>query len=348
MISKKRSNIYNLKEAHRIGFLIKKNKIELFVDFVYEYTNNAFLKEVKTFKIEELFLNSIKLEEFVSIFKKYFIFKNSSLKDNEYFNNLLIKNRIINSEFLIQNRNDILNKIKPMIGSQIKINDSMQKTYLLKQIILNIVKHNNEVTPQEQNCMLLENLSHILFIMCKKEGLFPELKKYIIYDKYALIDLNHIFSNNIANRSLDCIDLKNISNDNIEGVINLIFESCLSEKNFNHSNFFIRKDKSNALISKKLSNPIYIAFKTQTQEIIGNNTFNRLESLYIDKYMLDYCNRYNIDINLSLKEKEELLLTSLKNDISLIGYKSGVDNNSDFLTQEEIDALLDIAGMEED
>ena len=347
MISKKRSVNFNLKEAHRIGFLIKKNKTELFVDYVYEYTNKAFLKEVRTFKIEELFLNTIKLEEFVSIFKKYFIFKNSSLKENEYFNNLFIKDRIINSEFLIQNRNDILNKIKPMIGSQIKINDSMQKIYLLKQIILNVVKY-NEVTPQEQTLMLLENLSHILFLMCKKEGLFPELKKYVIFDKFALIDLNHIFSNNIANRSLDSVDLKNITNENIESVVNLIFELCLSEKNFNHSNFFIRKDKSNALISKKLLNPIYMAFKIKTKEIIGETVFNRLEDLYIDKYMLNYCEKYNIDINLSFKEKEELILNNLKNDISLIGYKSGIDNDTNFLTQEEIDALLDIVGIEED
>lgn len=205
MISKKRSVNFNLKEAHRIGFLIKKNKTELFVDFVYEYTNNAFLKEVRIFKIEELFLNTVKLEEFVSIFKKYFIFKNSSLKENEYFNNLFIKDRIINSEFLIQNRNDILNKIKPMLGSQIK-----------------------------------------------------------------------------------------------------------------------------------------------TKEIIGETVFNRLEDLYIDKYMLNYCEKYNIDINLSFKEKEELILNNLKNDISLIGYKSGIDNDTNFLTQEEIDALLDIVGIEED
>ena len=36
MISKKRSNHFNLKEAHRLGFTIKKNKIELFVDYVYQ------------------------------------------------------------------------------------------------------------------------------------------------------------------------------------------------------------------------------------------------------------------------------------------------------------------------
>ena len=36
MISKKRSVNFNLKEAHRIGFLIKKNKTELFVDYVYQ------------------------------------------------------------------------------------------------------------------------------------------------------------------------------------------------------------------------------------------------------------------------------------------------------------------------
>ncbi len=45
-----------------------------------------------------------------------------------------------------------------------------------------------------------------------------------------------------------------------------------------------------------------MAFKIKTKEITGETVFNRLEDLYIDKYMLNYCEKYNIDINLSFKE----------------------------------------------
>ncbi len=358
MISKDRSSFFNLKELERLGFFVKRSKIDLFVDYLHEFTANEFIKATKQFSIKDIAFNKDKQFEYKTIFSKFYVLKNSSRKEKEYSNNLFVSERILNPDFLKENKELIETNMKELMIEQKKQSDSNQRIFIFKRILEMAIKkvpeysreidNANEADPTMNLHKFVSNqliAKFISYACLSKTNLFdPNLEKTLLFNKYGNLNKEKFFAKNLFNRIIDSIPLSSISNDNIDYVVNYFINSFLREHTWQAETFFWTYTKKEIKsISNRLENGMYLVFKEILGDLLGKSKIDRLEETYLNNFLDSICDKHNIDRRLSLKEIDDIYKTKVV-DLEEI-FKADLDSGggSKFLTQEEIDALLDIA-----
>lgn len=361
MISKDRSSFFNLKELERLGFFVKKSKIDLFVDYLYEFTANEFIRAIKQFSIKDIAFNKDKQLEYKEIFSKFYILKNSSRKEKEYSNNLFVAERILNQDFLKENKELIETNMKELMIEEKKPSDSLQRIFLFKKIIEEAMKKVSEFSQNIDNGIdntdnihrFISNqlIANFINYSCLSKSNFfdSNFEKTLLFNKYGNLNKEKIFANNLFNRSIDSLSFSLISNDNIDYVVNFLLHAFLKEDSWQSGTFFWKYSKNEMKsISKKLENSMYLVFKDILCVLLGESKINRLEELFLSNYLDSICEEHNIDRNLSFKEIDDIYKTKAIDLESL--FKADIESGGgiNFLTQEEIDQLLDItSGGEE-
>lgn len=334
MISLHRSDKFNNVELKRLGINIPLKDTETVVLFLFNKLQHQLDQELKQFNLSEVLFDSKIQENFLKVYSKYFYIKEINYSEETKFNDILnCKNKFFNSSYIKDYLEEIKLELQPLLIDTPKSENKLV-LFFLKLFLEKLTK------------LELDSIYFYAKLTYLEKSIYPEFKN--IND---LVNLNEdkgiSFANNMLNRELEIFsfkDLSNLSNSKIKCLIEGIYSSFLSlgKEDFKDNAPSIFFSSMNYNIEERILSSDFSKIRKTLKEFFPIELLSKIENNFLlnkSNYYLDLFGIKDSDIEiLTRKEKFELINSKM-----IESKTSAHSSDSRFLTQEEIDALLDIA-----